>query len=194
MFSIVYFRKVYKRVAGVCKDGTKKERKEEYKVENNNIILIGMPGAGKSTLGVLLARAMNYRFMDTDLLIQEREGRLLREIIEEEGLERFIEIEGEERTVIAPGGSAIYSEHAMKHFSKIGTVVYLHVPVTELRKRLGDLKRRGVVLKEGQDLNSLYEERRVYYERYAQVTVDVTKHDIGEVLTELVQKLREIGR
>ena len=161
-------------------------------MENNNIILIGMPGAGKSTLGVLLARAMNYRFMDTDLLIQEREGRLLREIIEEEGLERFIEIEGEvnagiqvERTVIAPG---------MKHFSKIGTVVYLHVPVTELRKRLGDLKRRGVVLKEGQDLNSLYEERRVYYERYAQVTVDVTKHDIGEVLAELVQKLREIGR
>lgn len=169
-------------------------------MEKNNIILIGMPGAGKSTLGVLLARAMNYRFLDTDLLIQEREGKLLREIIAEEGLERFIEIEGEvnaginvERTVIAPGGSAIYSEHAMKHFSEIGTVVYLHVPVTELSKRLGDLKRRGVVLKEGQDLNSLYEERRVYYERYAQVTVDVTKHEIGDVLEELVRKLKEIG-
>lgn len=170
-------------------------------MENSNIILIGMPGAGKSTLGVLLARAMNYRFLDTDLLIQEREGRLLREIIAEEGLDGFLEIEGEvnaginvERTVIAPGGSAIYSEKAMKHFAEIGTIVYLHVPVTELSKRLGDLKRRGVVLKEGQDLKDLYEERRVYYERYAQVTVDVTKDEIGEVLAELVRKLREIGR
>lgn len=170
-------------------------------MKRDNIILIGMPGAGKSTLGVLLARAMNYRFMDTDLLIQEREGRLLCEIIAQEGMERFLEIEGEvnagietERTVIAPGGSAIYSEKAMKHFSKIGTVVYLHVPLKELSKRLGDLKRRGVVLKEGQDLKDLYEERRVYYERYAQVTVDVTKNEIGEVLAELVQKLRETGR
>lgn len=166
-------------------------------MENKNIILIGMPGAGKSTLGVLLARAMNYRFMDTDLLIQEREGKLLCEIIAEEGMQRFLEIEGEvnagieaERTVIAPGGSAIYSEKAMEHFSRIGIIVYLHVPVTELQKRLGDLKRRGVVLKEGQTLEMLYEERRVYYERYARITVDVTKNDIGEVLGEMVEKLK----
>lgn len=166
-------------------------------MENKNIILIGMPGAGKSTLGVLLARAMNYRFMDTDLLIQEREGRLLCEIIAEEGMQRFLEIEGEvnagietERTVIAPGGSAIYSEKAMEHFSCIGIIVYLHVPVTELQKRLGDLKRRGVVLKEGQSLELLYEERRVYYERYAQVTVDVSGKEIGEILGELVEKLK----
>ena len=167
-------------------------------MRNDNIILIGMPGAGKSTLGVLLARAMNYRFMDTDLLIQEREGKLLCEIIAEEGLEGFLKIEGEvnagictERTVIAPGGSAIYSEAAMKHFSEIGTIVYLHVPVTELSKRLGDLKRRGVVLKEGQSLETLFEERRVYYERYAKVTVDVTKKEIGDVLDDMVQKLKE---
>ena len=160
-------------------------------------MLIGMPGAGKSTLGVLLARAMNYRFMDTDLLIQEREGKLLCEIIAEEGMQRFLEIEGEvnagietERTVIAPGGSAIYSEKAMEHFSRIGVIVYLHVPVTELQKRLGDLKRRGVVLKEGQTLEMLYEERRVYYERYARITVDVTQNDIGEVLGEMVEKLK----
>lgn len=163
---------------------------------HNNIILIGMPGSGKSTLGVLLARAMNYRFLDTDLLIQEREGRLLCEIIEEEGMERFLEIEGEvnaglsaERTVIAPGGSAIYHKKAMDHFSEIGTIVYLHVPVEELGKRLGDLKRRGVVLKEGQSLQTLYEERRVYYERYADVTVNVIGQEIGAVLAELKEKL-----
>ncbi|MBQ3028500.1 MAG: shikimate kinase [Lachnospiraceae bacterium] len=166
-------------------------------MKQDNIILIGMPGAGKSTLGVLLARAMNYRFMDTDLLIQEREGKLLCEIIAEKGMEGFLAIEGEvnagivaEHTVIAPGGSAIYSEKAMQHFSEIGTVVYLHVPVTELSKRLGDLKRRGVVLKEGQSLETLFEERRVYYERYAKVTVDVTKEEIGDVLADLMQKLR----
>ena len=166
-------------------------------MENKNIILIGMPGAGKSTLGVLLARAMNYRFMDTDLLIQEQEGKLLCEIIAEEGMQRFLEIEGEvnagietERTVIAPGGSAIYSEKAMEHFSRIGVIVYLHVPVTELQKRLGDLKRRGVVLKEGQTLEMLYEERRIYYERYAKVTVDVSGKEIGEILGEMVEKLK----
>lgn len=166
-------------------------------MKNDNIILIGMPGAGKSTLGVLLARAMNYRFLDTDLLIQEREGKLLCEIIAEKGLDGFLEVEGEvnagietERTVIAPGGSAIYSEKAMRHFAEIGTIVYLHVPVTELSKRLGDLKRRGVVLKEGQTLNDLYEERRVYYERYAKVTVDVTKDEIGDVLADMVEKLK----
>lgn len=165
---------------------------------HDNIILIGMPGSGKSTLGVLLARAMNYRFLDTDLLIQEREGKLLCEIIEKEGLERFIEIEGEvnagictERTVIAPGGSAIYHEKAMKHFAEIGTIVYLHVPVTELGKRLGDLKRRGVVLKEGQSLETLFEERRVYYERYADVTVDVTGQEVGDVLVEMKGKLEK---
>lgn len=165
-------------------------------MKNNNIILIGMPGAGKSTLGVLLARAMNYRFLDTDLVIQEREGKLLCEIIAEEGMERFLEIEGEvnagieaERTVIAPGGSAIYSEAAMNHFAEIGTIVYLHVPVTELQKRLGDLKRRGVVLKEGQSLETLFEERRVYYEKYAQVTVDVAKEEVAEILAELIRKL-----
>lgn len=165
-------------------------------MKNNNIILIGMPGAGKSTLGVLLARAMNYRFLDTDLVIQEREGKLLCEIIAEEGMERFLEIEGEvnagieaERTVIAPGGSAIYSEVAMNHFAEIGTIVYLHVPVTELQKRLGDLKRRGVVLKEGQSLEMLFEERRVYYEKYAQVTVDVAKEEVAEILAELIRKL-----
>jgi len=167
-------------------------------MENSNIILIGMPGSGKSTLGVLLAKAMNYRFLDTDLMIQEQEGKLLCEIIAKQGREAFLEIEGNvnagivaERTVIAPGGSAIYCERAMKHFSEIGTIVYLHVPVSELEKRLGDLKRRGVVLKEGQTLEMLYEERHAYYERYADITVDVTQEEVGTILSEIIQKWKE---
>lgn len=169
-------------------------------MKHDNIILIGMPGSGKSTLGVLLAKAMNYRFMDTDLLIQEREGMLLSEIIAEKGREEFIRIEGEvnagvvtKRTVIAPGGSAIYSEKAMRHFSELGTIVYLHVPVTELEKRLGDLKRRGVVLKENQSLEMLYEERHVLYERYADITVDVAEEEVGVILEEIMRKLKEWG-
>lgn len=167
-------------------------------MEHSNIILIGMPGSGKSTLGVLLAKAMNYRFVDTDLLIQEREGKLLCEIIAEQGREAFIEIEGDvnagivaERTVIAPGGSAIYSEKGMKHFAEIGTIVYLHVPVMELEKRLGDLKRRGVILKDGQTLEMLYEERHAYYNRYADITIDMTGEEIGTILTEIIRKLKE---
>lgn len=166
-------------------------------MKNDNIILIGMPGSGKSTLGVLLAKAMQYRFMDTDLLIQEKEGKLLREIIAKEGQEGFLAIEEEvnasvcaEHTVIAPGGSAIYSARAMEHFSEIGTVVYLHVSLEELEKRLGDLKKRGVVLKEGQTLADLFEERRPYYERYAKITIDVTDESIGIILDELMQKLK----
>lgn len=167
-------------------------------MEQRNIILIGMPGSGKSTLGVLLAKAINYRFLDTDLLIQEREGKLLREIIAEKGQEAFLKIEEEvnagvnvKRTVIAPGGSAVYSERAMRHFAEIGTIVYLHVPLQELEKRLGDLTRRGVVLKQGQTLGMLFEERRPYYERYAEVTVDVAQEDIGMLLAEIMEKLEQ---
>lgn len=170
-------------------------------MERNNIILIGMPGSGKSTLGVLLAKAVNYRFLDTDLLIQEREGKLLCEIIAEKGQEAFLKIEEEvnaevtaERTVIAPGGSAVYSARAMEHFAEIGTVIYLHVSLPELEKRLGDLTKRGVVLKKGQTLEELFEERRPYYERYARITIDVTQEDIGTILSEIIRKLKEAER
>ena len=125
-------------------------------MKKENIILIGMPGAGKSSIGVVLAKAIGYEFVDTDLLIQAREGCLLSEIIEKEGRERFVEIENEvnagldvKRCVIAPGGSVIYGIEAMKHFQEIGTIVYLKLSYEDLAKRLGNLKGRGVVLKEG---------------------------------------------
>lgn len=166
----------------------------------DNIILIGMPGSGKSTLGVLLAKALNYRFLDTDLLIQEKEGMLLSEILAKKGREAFIEIEGNinagvtaERTVIAPGGSAIYSEKAMRHFQEIGTVVYLHVALPELRRRLGDLTKRGVVLKKGESLEDLFAERTMYYEQYASITVDVTDETIETILARMTERLKNLN-
>ena len=120
----------------------------------NNIVLIGMPGVGKSTVGVILAKELGYQFLDADLLIQKRENRLLKEIIEQEGVDGFIEIENQvnasieaDRTVVATGGSVVYGEEAMAHLKKIATVIYLRLSYEELEKRLGNLKNRGVVLR-----------------------------------------------
>ena len=130
----------------------------------NNIILIGMPGVGKSTLGVVLAKVLGFQFIDADLLIQEQERKKLHQIIKEVGINGFMEIENQvnasieaERSVIATGGSVVYCRQAMSHLKEIGTVVYLKVSLSTLEKRLGNLKRRGVILKKGQTLkdNSL---------------------------------------
>ena len=127
--------------------------------KKTNIVLLGMPGCGKSTVGVLLAKRIRKRFVDTDLLIQEQEGRLLSEIIEQEGLERFMEIENQvnanlvaEESVIAPGGSVVYGKEAMAHFKEIGEIVYLKLSYHSIAKRLGDLTRRGVVFRPGRTL------------------------------------------
>ena len=142
----------------------------------SNIILIGMPGAGKSTLGVVLAKILNYSFIDADLLIQSQCDKTLQKIIDACGPDGFIEVENEvlctlsaDQSVIATGGSAVYSDEAMKHLSSIGTVVYLQVSLKELEKRLGGLYERGVVMKDGigMSLNALYEERIPLYEKYA---------------------------
>ncbi len=159
-------------------------------MKKRNIILIGMPGAGKSSVGVILAKALGYEFIDTDLVIQHREKRLLREIIADEGNEGFLAIENEvnatleaDESVIAPGGSAIYGKEAMEHFKEIGTIVYLKLSYEDLAKRLGNLKGRGVVLKEGQTLKDLYDERSKLYEQYAEITVDESGRDIqGTIL------------
>lgn len=165
-------------------------------MKKENIVLIGMPGAGKSSIGVVLAKAIGYEFVDTDLLIQAREGCLLSEIIEKEGRERFVEIENEvnagldvKRCVIAPGGSVIYGIEAMKHFQEIGTIVYLKLSYEDLAKRLGNLKGRGVVLKEGQTLKDLYEERTSLYEKYADLTISEKNRGIEETLQAIRDEL-----
>ncbi|QFJ54404.1 shikimate kinase [Pseudobutyrivibrio xylanivorans] len=162
----------------------------------NNIVLIGMPGVGKSTLGVVLAKELGYEFVDADLLIQKREKRLLKEIIAQEGVDGFLKIENDvnasistTKTVIATGGSVIYGEEAMAHLKEIGTVVYLKLDYDTLDSRLGSLKGRGVVLKDGQNLKSLYEERIPLYEKYADVIVDEKGLDLEATLAKVLEAL-----
>ena len=151
----------------------------------DNIILIGMPGVGKSTAGVVLAKVLGYKFIDADLIIQQEEGRLLKDIIAKEGREGFLKIENRvnasieaEQAVIATGGSVVYGAEAMAHLRSIGTVVYLKLSYETLEKRLHNIRGRGVVLKEGQTLRDLYLERAPLYEKYADITVDEGNRDV----------------
>lgn len=161
-------------------------------MKKSNIVMIGMPAAGKSTVGVILAKRLGYSFVDVDLVIQAQTGKLLKEIIAEEGADGFLRIEEEvnasldvKQSIIAPGGSVIYGAKAMEHLKEIGTVVYLKLTYEDLEKRLGNLKDRGVVLKDGMTLRDLYDERSAYYERYADITIDETGKGFGDVVDEL---------
>ncbi len=160
-----------------------------------NVILIGMPGSGKSTVGVVLAKKLGYRFIDSDLVIQEKYGKLLYQLIEERGEAGFLMLENEinasitaEGAVIATGGSAVYGKEAMRHFRVIGQIVYLKLPFEELEQRLGDLHERGVVLKKGYTLRDLYEERIPLYEKYADITIACEGKDIRSVMEEIYEK------
>ena len=156
-----------------------------------NIVLIGMPASGKSTVGVWLAKNLGSRFIDTDLLIQEREGQLLHEIIATHGMTEFIEIENRicaeltaTRAVIATGGSAVYGKDGMRNLCDIGHVIYLKISYETMVSRLGDYVNRGVVLPEGYTLADLYRERSALYEQYADFTVDeeTAAEGLGETL------------
>ncbi len=166
-------------------------------MKKDNIVLIGMPGVGKSTVGVILAKVLGYQFVDADLVIQKEEGRLLREIIAEVGPEGFIEVENRvnsgievEHSVVATGGSVVYGAEAMAHLKDIGTVVYLSLPFATLDKRLEDIKGRGVVLKDGQTLEDLYEERVPLYEKYADLTVEEDGLTVEQTIEKLVAQLK----
>lgn len=158
----------------------------------SNVILVGMPGSGKSTIGVVLAKVLGYEFLDTDLLIQKQEKKKLSEIISSKGIDKFLEIENKviesinaKNTVIATGGSAVYGQSGMEHLKEIGQVVYLKVAYDDLCCRLGNLKDRGVVLREGQSFQQLYAERIPLYEKYADIVIDEKNKYIRVIVDEI---------
>ena len=157
-----------------------------------NLILIGMPASGKSTVGVILAKVIGYDFIDTDILIQKAEKKRLSAIIAEKGVEGFLEVENRvnaaveaDHCVIATGGSAVYGEEAMRHFKQIGHIMYLKVSYDTISKRLKSIKKRGVALKEGQSLRDLYDERVPLYEKYADTVVEGTG-DVEDVVVRIL--------
>ena len=163
-----------------------------------NIILIGMPGAGKSTIGVLLAKSMLFSFTDTDLTIQSKYGMSLCEIIEREGTDGFLKIEDETiaecnfaNSVVATGGSAVYGENAMAKLKAEGTVIYLKLPLTELKKRLGDIRTRGVAMPKGAGLSELYEERSPLYEKYADIPLECEGLTAAQCVDRIVELIKE---
>lgn len=160
-----------------------------------NIIFIGMPASGKSTVGVVIAKRLGYDFIDTDLLIQKQENRLLKEIIADVGNEGFLAIENQvnreveaEHAVISPGGSVVYCKEAMEHFKEIGKIIYLKVSYETINSRISNAKNRGVVLKEGQTLRDLYDERTKLFEKYADYVVS----EDGLRLEETIDKVLEL--
>ena len=161
-----------------------------------NIVLIGMPGAGKSTVGVILAKMMGRMFVDTDLMIQEKEKRLLQEILNQDGTRRFLKIEEEVllalesvNSVIATGGSAVYSEPAMKRLKSCGVVVYLKLPYEEIQNRLSNITTRGVIMDRNQSLFGVYEERIPLYEKYADLVIDCKERNVEEIVREIADKM-----
>lgn len=184
---------------------TEESRKKIKCTRNNgrknkmkNVVLIGMPGCGKSTIGVILAKVLGYNFVDSDLLIQEQEKCLLKDIIERDGLEGMIAIEEQvnadikiENAVIATGGSVIYGARAMEHLREIGVVVYLRLSYETIEERLDNIRQRGVVFREGQTLKSLYEERCPLYEKYAHIIVDGEELGMEELMENIAVEIKE---
>lgn len=161
-----------------------------------NLILIGMPGAGKSTVGVLLAKRLGVAFMDTDILIQSGEGCLLQETINEMGIAGFRRIEESYLLtvphgcgVVATGGSVVYSESAMAHLRTLGPVVYLEIGLAALERRLGNLDERGVLRMPGQTIEMLFAERCPLYAQYADIVVSTAAVTPDQVVTAVMAKL-----
>ncbi len=165
-------------------------------MKKGNVILIGMPASGKSTVGVILAKVLGMNFIDTDIVIQHREGTKLSMIIDKKGIDAFMKCEEEailatevSNTVISTGGSAVYSEAAMEHLKKDAVVVYLKVGLRELKRRLGNFKERGIVIKPGETLEGMYKARSVLYEKYADITVGENGASIEDTVTEIKRRL-----
>ena len=162
----------------------------------SNIVLIGMPAAGKSTVGVVLAKTIGYSFLDTDLIIQNEQNEKLFKIIENQGIDEFLKIENDciknisvKNTVIATGGSAVFGKEAMENLKKSGTIVYLSLPVNEISSRLNNIKTRGIAMKPNETIEELFREREPLYKKYADITVGADKNTestVEEIIKECI--------
>lgn len=166
-----------------------------------NIVLIGMPGSGKSTVGVILAKSLGVDFIDTDLLIQRRENRLLQDIIDKDGIDFFLDREREavlsvssDNAVIATGGSVIFREDAMLHLKKSGTVIFLDVSVNELERRLSNIKTRGVAAEKGETVKDIYNKRISLYKKYADISVDANSLSCEETVNIICETLKNFKK
>ena len=164
-----------------------------------NIILIGMPACGKSVTGVILAKSLKMNFIDVDLLIQDRAGKSLQDIINADGIETFKSIEEEvlnainvKNTVIATGGSAVYYDSAMHHLKENGMVVYIEASLATIKKRLKNIRTRGVAMEKGQTIDSLYEMRVPLYEKYADCTVRSHRYRAENTVEDIISGLEKI--
>lgn len=162
-----------------------------------NVILIGMPGCGKSTIGVVLAKSLGFGFTDTDLIICEKKGQKLQDLIDKQGIDKFLETEEEvgrelncKNTVVATGGSMVMNPKAMENLKSLGTVVYIDVPLEVLKKRINNMKTRGIVFEKGETLNDIFEKRSPLYKKYSDITVAVFKNDsLEHTVAKIVKKL-----
>ena len=166
----------------------------------DNIVLIGMPGAGKSTVGVVLAKALGMKFLDVDLVIQEREGALLQQLIDARGVERFLDLERDaicsldcRGTVIAPGGSCVCREESIAHMRRLGTVVYLQLSLADVEGRIHNQASRGIALSPGQTLADVYRYRAPLYEKCAHITVPIRGQSLGETVQEVRSRCEQRG-
>lgn len=169
----------------------------QFEIEKN-IVLIGMPGVGKSTIGVILAKVMSRNFLDTDIYIQSMEGATLQEIIDTQGVKSFCEIEEKyilsvscKNSVIATGGSVVYSKKAIESLKQFGILFYLYLPLSHIKKRLKNISSRGVVMLQSQSLEQLFKERLPFYKRYADTIIDCTGKNHEEVINEILLELKD---
>jgi len=172
------------------------EKPKSFLIGRHNVVLIGMPGVGKSTVGVLLAKALGYGFVDTDLIIQMRQRKSLQQIIDAEGLAAFQRIEEGavlsvrvQRHVIATGGSVVYHDPAMQHLRRNAVICFLHARLEIVRQRIDNLDSRGIAMRAGQTLAQLYTQRLPLYRKYADIVVECSRKSPGETSKEIMTRL-----
>lgn len=165
-------------------------------MKKSNIVLTGMPGAGKSTLGVVLAKALGKQFIDTDLLIQQHTGECLQDTIENKGINGFLSVEEEtvsalecENSVIATGGSVVLSAKAMENLRRTSIIVYLDVPLGEIKKRITNITTRGIAMQKDESIDLVYEKRLPLYKEYADITVNAENAEFEKTVEKIIKKV-----